>query len=214
MDRRDCAGLLPSRSPRAWGWTGMPAALRALEIPTRVGMDRSRPEQQSRERKSPRAWGWTDVRVRQLTRSRGNPHARGDGPALPPGELMCRLKSPRAWGWTGFTWSWSWSWSRNPHARGDGPTPTWSGRMRLRRLKSPRAWGWTELRTSDRDADLESPRAWGWTDAGRALAQPEDEIPTRVGMDRYRRPAGRQRRRNPHARGDGPATARILLNTI
>ena len=74
---------------------------------------------------------------------------------------------------------------RDPHARGDGPY-LYGGQPDLV-WRSPRAWGWTGTEVLDEFG--------------------EEEIPTRVGMDRSDtagRPVGHE---DPHARGDGPLAA-------
>ena len=69
-------------SPRTWGWTDsrIDEAEVAMVFPTHVGMDRSR---------------WP---VSQTPRR--IPHARGDGPPLPPDSPPIPMYSPRTWGWT------------------------------------------------------------------------------------------------------------------
>ena len=149
------------------------------EIPTRVGMDRvrrsSRPPVSKR---SPRAWGWT---------------GRGGG-------LFLHERSPRAWGWTAQ--GWASCGHRIPTRVG---MDRWSIRSALVWRRSPRAWGRTEsanvfTKTSeiptrvgmDREVPAHgwgrserSPRAWGWTDEHLLAVEV-------VGI------------RDPHARGDGP----------
>ena len=72
--------------------------------------------------------------------------------------------------------------NRDPHARGDGPASVTTSPMKRER----------------------SPRAWGWTARDQRVGLGEDEIPTRVGMDRRASGAARSAWRDPHARGDGP----------
>ena len=159
------SSISTTRSPRAWGWTARAPCARApaLEIPTRVGMDR----------RSARA-------SRSTSR---DPHARGDGPKDRLAELLYEGRSPRAWGWTdgdrragggrheiptrvGMDRRRSSSRRRrsgDPHARGDGPT----GPLYITR------------------AHVRSPRAWGWTVQTQQADQWVTKIPTRVGMDRW-----------------------------
>ena len=49
-----------------------------------------------------------------------------------------------------------------------------------------------------------SPRAWGWTQGGSFDDTRHDGVPTRVGVDRWRRRRYRRARWRPHARGGGP----------
>ena len=159
-----------SESPRAWGWTGRDRAdLGSLG-------------------EFPRAWGWTAGVASRTTR--GDPHARGDGPPLTAsisGEIPTRVgmdrgshgsgvvpRSPRAWGWTGLGDRRA-DLDNDPHARGDGPVNTTGGYC-------PKA---------------RSPRAWGWTGQRRQGAVRQREIPTRVGMDRSAFPASPSAVRDP-----------------
>ena len=113
-----------TRSPRAWGWTGQRSGLavggargphargdgpsigrvtsRRLEVPTRVGMDRS-------------VASWDDAIDRR------GPHARGDGPGLKRLHVAAQARSPRAWGWTDQRVASRITATGSPHARGDGP---------------------------------------------------------------------------------------------
>ena len=160
--RARCAS---ARSPRAWGWTVVPFLRhrQQFEIPTRVGMDR----------RPPRRDGTRD----------GDPHARGDGPQVTSKKFGTSSRSPRAWGWTvpggpaerlageiptrvGMDRRSRWCRSgsrRDPHARGDGPI---EGQGPL-------------------PQNARSPRAWGWTGRPPERRRGAQEIPTRVGMDRW-----------------------------
>ena len=118
----DCL-LMQTFSPRAWGWSvNLPDTQAARDVlPTRVGMVREK---------------FTSRSLRQRS-----PHARGDGPKLPPKRVASCGFSPRAWGWSLFRSDCSagknvlptrvgmvrCQLSRrreeasSPHARGDGP---------------------------------------------------------------------------------------------
>ena len=90
------------KSPRAWGWTVVGDVLpdEAVEIPTRVGMDRSDHEDQNYRQEIPTRVGMDRPSVKRPAIAARNPHARGDGP---DGQLISaeqKTKSPRAWGWT------------------------------------------------------------------------------------------------------------------
>ena len=157
-------------------------SLGVVEIPTRVGMDRRCADR------------WSC--------SRRDPHARGDGPAVPPPSRPFRMRSPRAWGWTG---------PGRHHDQPDLEIPT---RVGMDRRSGQDSWNVIEIPTRvgmDRSprprsewALRRSPRAWGWTECGIDLVADSVEIPTRVGMDRLSRPGKDGRQRDPHARGDGP----------
>src|SRR5579884_1928781 len=116
--------------------------------------------------------------------------------------LPSPLSSPRAWGWTVYTFllinntqvvptrvgvdqdvacETDCS-NRRPHARGGGP---------LWECPHPRV-----VRSS--------PRAWGWTASRWPFCRRGQVVPTRVGVDRRRAIANRQRPCRPHARGGGP----------
>ncbi len=76
-----------------------------------------------------------------------------------------------------------------PHARGDGPNT-------LDRLDH---------------AILFSPRPWGWSDHGASRMSTWRVFPTPVGMVRWQRRSGMIRSSFPHARGDGPWIAILML---
>ena len=92
------------RSPRAWGWTeeGNAEQVRGVEVPTRVGMDRT-------------------AASSAAFLGRG-PHARGDGPAFLLSQGPVVLRSPRAWGWTA---------TEEAGQRGRGEVPTRVGMDRM-----------------------------------------------------------------------------------
>src|SRR5690606_38335694 len=70
------------RAPRTWGWTGGDRRTwqSPHESPTHVGMDRRRHE--------------------PLAGTRGEPHARGDGPRPGSAATPASRRAPRTWGWT------------------------------------------------------------------------------------------------------------------
>ncbi len=141
-------------------------------------------------------------RSRSSSAARSVPHARGDGPALPPYRANGLERSPRTWGWTawwkkgqpqvaafpthvgmdrrglgGDPWH-----SSVPHARGDGPINQYIVSLEFKR----------------------SPRTWGWTVPGLGGCRRRRAFPTHVGMDRSPRAYGNSWVSVPHARGDGP----------
>ena len=76
--------------------------------------------------------------------------------------------------------------SRAPHTRGDGPVE--DVRCRIKTMCSPHAWGWTEDRNPYEGGDV--------------------VLPTRVGMDRWKKNSAKSQPSAPHTRGDGPELAK------
>ena len=129
-------------SPRLWGWPvqGAPAVADGVEFPTPVGMAR--------------------VCHCGKYRTRGVPHACGDGPCGTCQRQEARGSSPRLWGWPewrvaakrrGFEFPTPVGMARRsgrgghpcvrvPHACGDGPPRSGSARRTV--ASSPRLWGW------------------------------------------------------------------------
>ena len=195
-------------SPRAWGWTGAPAADRAPEgvFPTGVGMDR---------------------RFTQISSSRRSvPHGRGDGPQETTALQESLACSPRAWdgpGWVGlpiYDWvcsprAWGWTNSNGVRPARDFVFPTGVGMDRrglalwMRRMSVPHGRGDGppgDVSRYGRNAC--SPRAWGWTVGVQMGHAGSGVFPTGVGMDRPSRSARGHGRGVPHGRGDGPPSPR------
>ena len=172
------------------------------EIPTRVGMDR-------RRRAADRAGDEIPTRVGMDRRAGAHaeplprdPHARGDGPLGERPGVVVGERSPRAWGWTA---------AEPPERHAQPEIPTRVGMDRDKEVAmapfigDPHARGdGPSILTPASVASARSPRAWGWTDGAHSLVETLGEIPTRVGMDRWRTGQRRRHSRDPHARGDGP----------
>ena len=116
--------------------------------------------------------------------------------------------SPRAWGWTG---------SARPEQPGYWDVPTRVGVDRQQRgaaargVRCPHARGGGPMRLNPLfSLDRMSPRAWGWTERGRPFPQRGVDVPTRVGVDRFRPGYYSETARCPHARGGGPLTISIM----
>ena len=170
-------------SPRAWGWTGLCRGLRKVQcdVPTRVGVDRSKHSETGRTTRCP--------------------HARGGGPLVALGLQLLSEMSPRAWGWTdrdrrgvvrcvdvptrvGVDRATRPPWRERtgcPHARGGGP--------KIQRHEA-------------RFVEM-SPRAWGWTVDPAAHDCADVDVPTRVGVDRACSTNFQVCGRCRHARGGG-----------
>ena len=134
------------------------------------------------------------------------PHARGDGPEYTATYAPPALCSPRTWGW---------SEQRAGGGGGPGVLPTHVGMVRVGRCSqrhqagAPHARGDgppSHSRTTRNSAC--SPRTWGWSARGAALTCPDEVLPTHVGMVRPPAAAVLRGRCAPHARGDGPPSAK------
>ena len=213
-------------SPHAWGWSdlrrGRPKGREV--VPTRVGMVRLYCHSRSAPaRCSPHAWGWSDRRPACESSCCRFPHTRGDGPRAARATPFASLFSPHAWGWSGTPSSTAGGRHRCPHTRGDGPgrndfmtflgldLPTRVGMVRAAspcarsRSGCPHTRGDGPIRREpDEVRRAMSPHAWGWTVWLRELHLRVADVPTRVGMDRCRRPTCAWGWRCPHTRGDGP----------
>ncbi len=110
--------------------------------------------------------------------------------------------SPPAWGWPG-------SIRQLRHGQTDFPTRVGMARSGQKigaarnRFPHPRGDGPFMLPPFQPSNKI-SPPAWGWPEEELVGDSDAEDFPTRVGMARPRRLAGRWRCRFPHPRGDGP----------
>ncbi len=171
-------------SPPAWGWSGLRGVDQepAFVLPTRVGMVRTAPGQESRALRSP--------------------HPRGDGPSKASWPRSRGWFSPPAWGWSGVRHS-------DTHCADVLPTrvgmvrPLGIPQVRFDCSPHPRGDG-PGIYTRTSTVNTFSPPAWGWSAPRRRESKPTKVLPTRVGMVRMVSFRFQVRLRSPHPRGDGP----------
>ena len=80
-----------------WTWS---LARTAVEIPTRVGMDRVMRSPAAHDARDPHARGDGPAAHSRMVAWMARSHARGDGPSIVIGFSGALKRSPRAWGWT------------------------------------------------------------------------------------------------------------------